>query len=625
MMAGGVERRYNAETGSNGKWRILVEVVLIAVCGSAVSACEVTDVDIYAGESWTEARGKGNDPNEPVFIGIGETAYFYAECSTDNPDNVDIKWEFDYDGGAYDYNDTTTYDVNYYDASREYDDSGAYTVTVKASLDGVADSDATNTCKVTVVKVTSLLPDIGTELDDGDGDPNTKSYVVSIVDANGDPNIVTVTAAPSPDVNEEDLPDSWSFTGGTDVNDFEHTVDRTTAAKTELTCTCGTSSKTTTIYVVKVDVDVGLSETEEVNPGKYINVNWDDDDDDGWEPNDTPPGGVYTGDKDDPNIDGVDNDIRSFPVSISPGDIKTDFPDTKVELTFQGQVKVWETRTKLDANGVSSGVSSGTQFKVEDLTKTLYLEGVSGSSEFADVNLIATYLPCDANDIIKVTVFEVDCSGLFGYDDQQNDNDIEFHTLKASSDKVGKISWDDANGNGDVNDPNDTDPNCEFFHNCMELQGTIKPSGVTTEVQFDITRKKWRRKWAGSLDGEEVTWSPFDPPPNSWEDDFTMPHPDLDKDLTPSDANHIYQSDPPGLNSKMRFPGVLDYFVQTMNFKQWIDVKIDGIWYQCSDYYKWHSQVYLRPKNETELTRHFWNRQKLNKGWITIPNEPNDP
>ena len=139
-----------------------------------------------------------------------------------------------------------------------WDTSGTKTAT--ASLCGTSDSN-----QVTVVGVSSLLPDIGTLMDDGDGDPNTKSYVVSIVDANGDPNIVTVTATPNPDVNEEDLPDSWSFIGGTEVNDFVHTVDRTTAAKTVFTCTCGTSSKTATIYVMDANI-VQPKGSKDANP-----------------------------------------------------------------------------------------------------------------------------------------------------------------------------------------------------------------------------------------------------------------------------------------------------------------------------------------------------------------------
>jgi len=69
--------------------------------------------------------------------------------------------------------------------------------------------------------------------------------------------------------------------------------------------------------VIKVDIDMGLSELNELSPGKYINVNWDDDDNDGWQPNDTPPNGSYSGDKSDPNIDGGDNDFRSFTVSVN--------------------------------------------------------------------------------------------------------------------------------------------------------------------------------------------------------------------------------------------------------------------------------------------------------------------
>ncbi len=549
-------------------------------------------------------------PN-PVCVGCSVTL---DGSGSSDPDGEITKYEWDWtNDGEYDYEETPGDGI----ATHIYTIAGTYTAKLRVTDDD--DATDTDTCTVYVVKVASLLPDVGTEMDDGDDDPNTKSYVVSIVDANDDVNVVTVTATPYPDVNEANLPDCWDFTGGTEVNDFVHTVDRTTPVETALTCSCGTSSKTTKIYVVQVNISVPpCLESQELNPGKYINVNWDDDDDDGWEPNDTPPDGYYTGDKDDPNIkggDNGDNDLRSFSISmINPVEIKFDFPDTKVELTFPGQVKVWETRTKLDANGVSSQVPSGTQFKVADLPNFLYLEGISGSSEFRDVNLVATYVPCNANDIVKVTVFEVDCNGLFGYGPQQNDDEIRHSswTYPGSSDKNGKISWDDANADGVKGD---NDPNCKHFHNCMELQGTVKPSGVIDEVEFDFYRETWYRAWKRKEGGNWLfTKGGYT---LAWTDDEI----ETDEDLTPSDNDHIYQTDGPGWTNKERGP-TWDYLAQIADFRERVRVKIDGTWYWCSDFYKWHTKCYTKPKDEDYMTRDAVSLQKLGEGWITVPDSP---
>ena len=105
---------------------------------------------------------------------------------------------------------------------------------------------------VTVVEVASLLPDTGTEFDDGDGDSNTKSFAVCVGTG-----VVTVTATPDPNVSEENLPGygytwGWTLEGGTGTSLLSRTVDKTTAGVTTITCTCGSSSKTTKIYVVEL-------------------------------------------------------------------------------------------------------------------------------------------------------------------------------------------------------------------------------------------------------------------------------------------------------------------------------------------------------------------------------------
>lgn len=132
------------------------------------------------------------------------------------------------------------------------DKVGDYVVKATSGCNGHECSGDTIT--VTVVEVKSLLPDVGEEFDDGDGNPNTKSFVVCVVDPNYDPNIVTVTATPNPNVSEEDLPDCWTLEGGTGTSKLFRTVDRTTPGVTTIKCTCSPSSKTTKIYVVKVEI-----------------------------------------------------------------------------------------------------------------------------------------------------------------------------------------------------------------------------------------------------------------------------------------------------------------------------------------------------------------------------------
>jgi len=230
--------------------------------------------------------------------------------------------------------------------------------------------------------------------------------------------------------------------------------------------------------VVKVNVDAFLGEKDELNPGLYIAANWDDDDGDGWQPNDNPPNGVYTGDKADYHVYDAqkapngDDDFWVFFLSIAPSNLSGN-----VRLTYPSNVAVWETRTKKKESGTSSEVPSGSEYSVAQLPKTLYVEGVSGSSTFRDVELKATWLPKSFSDFVKVTVFEVDLTGKFGFGGQQLDNEVKHSYFEGSSDNNGKISWDDGNGNGEYGDP---DPNCKYFHNCMECQGTVSPSGVTS-------------------------------------------------------------------------------------------------------------------------------------------------
>jgi len=105
------------------------------------------------------------------------------------------------------------------------------------------------TWPITVVGVASLLPDRGTEIDDGDGDPDTKTFVVAVTNSG----VVTVTAQSQPSLTEPELPSCWSLQDGTGSSELTRTVSMTSIGSTTITATAGSSSKSTTIIVVGVD------------------------------------------------------------------------------------------------------------------------------------------------------------------------------------------------------------------------------------------------------------------------------------------------------------------------------------------------------------------------------------
>jgi PKD repeat protein len=130
---------------------------------------------------------------------------------------------------------------------------GEYVVKAKCG-----NNDTGHTITVKVVEVKSLLPNEGTEIDDGDNEPNTKLFVVCVVPPSP-PSTLTVTATPNPSVSEADLPACWTLTGGTGTGKLTRTVDKTTPGETVITCTCNTSMKKTTIWVVRGEVSLASS------------------------------------------------------------------------------------------------------------------------------------------------------------------------------------------------------------------------------------------------------------------------------------------------------------------------------------------------------------------------------
>jgi hypothetical protein len=95
-----------------------------------------------------------------------------------------------------------------------------------------------------------------------------------------------------------------------------------------------------------------------------------------------------------------------------------------------------------------------------------------------------------------------------------------------------------------------------------------------------------------------------------------------DQDRTPSAQDHIYELDGPGPTYKDREN--CDYVADIADFRECVFLWLGGVqFYQCSNWYKWHSQIYVKPKNATELTRDAPAKQKLGGGaWITVPDNP---
>ena len=123
-----------------------------------------------------------------------------------------------------------------------------------------------------VVEVASLLPDQGVEVDDGDDDPNTRTFVVPVSTTGS----ITVTATPYPPVAEGSLPASWSLSGGNGNGKLQRTVNWTTAASTTITCNCGTSRKSVRLLVYKVDVtNIKFNHDVESTQNDAINLRQD--------------------------------------------------------------------------------------------------------------------------------------------------------------------------------------------------------------------------------------------------------------------------------------------------------------------------------------------------------------
>ena len=166
------------------KLRLLVVVaIMVFMFVPSTFGCKVESVTLYTGTTATDAEAM---TIEKVAVVESTTVYFYAKATIaegDNPDNLGIKWEFNYDNDAgWETAITTTYDSggNYLKApatgatSDDYDTIAHKKPEVRCSLvdsSNNAVGDVVNDeCDVYVVAVDIEMQSLAEEVDDN-GDP----------------------------------------------------------------------------------------------------------------------------------------------------------------------------------------------------------------------------------------------------------------------------------------------------------------------------------------------------------------------------------------------------------------------------------------------------------------------
>jgi hypothetical protein len=212
-------------------------LLLIPPPREARAACNASGVII------TEVTA---DVDGPVAVCVSENATYTLTTSADYPNAT-------YSITAA---DGTPASVSGKTLTTRWTEPGTYKVAGRVNVTGedltpdtIEDCSASDEMTVTVLSVASLVPDnIEREVDDGDGNPDTRTFVVDVSATAGA--LVIVTATPSPSLTEDRLPGCWTLDGGTGNGKLQRTIDRTMASKTVLVCQCGSSARTTTVFVV---------------------------------------------------------------------------------------------------------------------------------------------------------------------------------------------------------------------------------------------------------------------------------------------------------------------------------------------------------------------------------------
>ena len=87
---------------------------------------------------------------------------------------------------------------------------------------------------------------------------------------------------------------------------------------------------------------------------------------------------------------------------------------------------------------------------------------------------------------------------------------------------------------------------------------------------------------------------------------------------TPSAAGHIYQIDGHGWG--LQGPNETSLYLRSaLNIRESVSVQLYGMWFQASNYLRWHSTWALKPKaDQPQYTRDAANLQTLGDGWTKI-------
>ena len=145
----------------------------------------------------------------------------------------------------------------------------------------VSASDAGGSVSTTIkiVAVASLTASPGTEIDDGDGNANTKKYLACVLTGDG---LITVTAVPTPGLSENELPGCWTLEGGDGDGKLQKSVSSFEAGSETVTCTAGSSSRIVTVCVLASpssptsasEMDIDVVEVAPTNSEDYGGTHW---------------------------------------------------------------------------------------------------------------------------------------------------------------------------------------------------------------------------------------------------------------------------------------------------------------------------------------------------------------
>lgn len=288
------------------------------------------------------------------------------------------------------------------------------------------------------------------------------------------------------------------------------------------------------------------------------------------------------------------------------------------------------------------------------MSKTLWLEGQTASDAFRDVELHVDYVGGNIPmlctfDTVNVTVFGVTQTGIFAGEQQPDNPKLHSSTApKGSKDENGQISWDLPKY---INLKTTTGIDyCEYFHDCMEMQGTVKPPRdanpsayygtaqhaddptippappifpapplgyVTFEQHREVFAAAWKKKGTGAWEVKDL---PNNIPPRFWSDDWSHSNYQTTQANIVTSASHIYFIDNPGYDQKNHAGFDLDRLEYYANFRNAAFIKFYGGTFQLSDWARWHAKILLVPKDATTLKRDpNTSSQDFGGGWIDVP------